>query len=130
MEAPARLADIEATIEIRDCLAEREVAPRPRVRAREVTREEPFGRPLAEPADGDDARLHLLVRERRQRLQVEVGAREPHRVLRLAAREASRDEVLLARGGEHLARRELPDDAEPPAEALDHAVADRDGGEE
>ena len=48
VEALARLPHVETTIEIRHRLAQREVAPRPRVRPGEVAREEPVGRPLAD----------------------------------------------------------------------------------
>src|SRR6185437_5626726 len=72
VEARARLPDIEATIEIRHRLAERQVAPRPRVRSREVPREKPLGRPLAEPAQRDDPRAHLVVRQVAERVEVEI----------------------------------------------------------
>src|SRR5437868_14813649 len=109
LEAVARFLGLEPTIEIGDRPAQGEIAPRPGVRTGEVPREEPVGRPLAEPADGDNACLHLRVGQRGERVQVDPGARQPDRVLRLAAREAERDELGLARLGKPLAPRKLPD---------------------
>jgi peptidoglycan/LPS O-acetylase OafA/YrhL len=50
MEALARGEHLEPAAKSGDRLAQREVAPRPRVRAGEVTGEEPLGGPLAETA--------------------------------------------------------------------------------
>src|SRR3989440_9880420 len=130
MEALARLPHVESTIEVRDRLAQRQVSPGPRVRAREVAREKPVGGPLAETAHRDQARLHLLVRQLRERVEVEVGARKPDDVLRLAAREAEREKLVLGRGRDSLPRREGPCLPHLLAEPLDQAIADRERAEE
>ncbi len=48
----------------------------------------------------------------REALEVEIGAREPDHVLGLAPREAEREELLLRRRRDPLARRERPDAAD------------------
>src|SRR6266576_6731994 len=130
VEALARLPNIESTIKIGDRLAQGQVSPRPCVRAGQVTREKPVGTPLAEPAQLDEARLHLVVGELRERAEVEVGAREPNDVLRLAAREAERDELLLGGRCDPLPCGEGPRLAELLAEPLDQPVANRERAEE
>src|SRR3954467_584559 len=114
IEAFARRADVDVTIEPAHGLAQGEVSGRPGTRPAEVAREEPVRRPLAEPTQRGQLRLHLVVGEDGQRREVEVGAREPDHVLGLAPRETEREELLRRRCGKPLTRRELPD----PADAL------------
>src|SRR5436305_15258425 len=95
MEALASVADVETTIERRHRLTEREVSPGPRVRAREVPGEKPVSRPLTEAPKGDEARFHLLVGQLREVVEVELGAREPSDVLRLAPRQPNATELVL-----------------------------------
>src|SRR4051812_48132766 len=97
------------------------------MRATQIAGEKPVGSPLAEPAQRRQPSLDLVVGEERQRGQVEVGAREPDRVLGLAPREAEREELLLRGGREPLPGRERPDPAHLLAEPLDEPVADGDG---
>src|SRR5581483_7997247 len=73
---------VAATIEERYRPAQAKVAGGPRLGTAEVTREVPVGGPLAEAADGGQAALHLVVRQQRELLQVEVGARDAEQVLR------------------------------------------------
>ncbi len=63
MKLRAELVHID-TVETLGRLAEREVAGRPGVRAGEVAREEPLGRPRAEAALRGDRHAHLVVVER------------------------------------------------------------------
>ena len=49
------------------------------------------------PRTDGDARLDLLVRKRGERVEVEIGPREPDDVLGLPPREAERDELVLRR---------------------------------
>src|SRR6185312_817214 len=130
LEACACGADVHITIERAYGSAQREVTGRPGARAAEVAREEPVRRPLAEPAQRGKPRLDLLVGLEGQSDEIEVGAREPDHVLRLAPREAERGQLLLRGGREPLPRRERPDPAHPLAEPLDEPVADRDGCKE
>jgi len=95
-----------------------------------MAREKPVGRPLAEPADRDDPLLHLLVGEESQRVEVEVGAREPDDVLGLAAGETEREQPFLRRERDAFAGRERPRAADRLAEALDETIADRNSREE
>ena len=83
------------SVEPRDRLLQRQVARRPRGRPREVARQEPLRRPRAEAAPGDDRRPHLVVGQRGERVEVEVGAGEVEHVRGLGAREAEREEVVL-----------------------------------
>src|SRR5260370_21327995 len=125
MEAVARGAHVEATIERLHRLAQRKVAPRPGVRAREVPREEPVRGPFAEAAHRRQPRLDLVIRPRGEPSEVEVGARKPDDVLRLAPREPEREELVLARACEPLPYRERPRLPHLYSEPLDDAVADR-----
>ena len=59
-------------------------------------------------------------------VEVEVGPGETDHVLGLAAREAERDELVLRRARDTLARRKRVGVLGPLAEALDQAVADRE----
>src|SRR5438067_9089764 len=87
-EACAERADVvDGTIECGHRLAQAEVARGPRFRPCQVTGQIPIGRPLAEPAHSDELRLHLVVGQHRERLEVELGTCQPDDVLRLAARE-------------------------------------------
>ena len=95
-----------------------------------MAREEPVGRPLAEAAQRDEPRLHLVVRQRRECGEIELRAGEPDDVLRLAPREADRKELVLARARDPLAGRKRPRHADLRAEALDQPVPDRGRGEE
>src|SRR3954466_14224643 len=108
VEALARLADVKATIEARHRLAEREVAPRPRIRASEVPGEEPFGRPFAEPAQGDDPSADLVVVQLAQRTEVDVAAREPEHVLLFSPQKAEPRQTPPAERPRPPPRRELP----------------------
>ena len=127
VEAGAEAADIrDVTIEEPYGLAQHEVARGPGVRPAEVAGEEPVGRPLADPAKGDERRFHLVVRERREGVEVELGAGERDRVLGLASREADRDELGLVAAGEPLARGEGDRVLGRLAEALDQAAANRE----
>src|SRR5262249_38431402 len=124
LEACARRADVDVTIERAHGLAHGEVSGRPGARAAEVAREEPVGGPLAEAAQRGQLRLHLVVGEKRQRLEVEVGAREPDHVLGLAPGEAEREELLFGRRRDPLTRGEHPDAAHLLAEPLDEPISD------
>ena len=108
-------------------LREREVAGRPGAWAREVAREEPVRGPLAEATELDEPRLDLLVGKARKLLEVGRGRGEAGDVLGLAAREAERDQLLLARAGQPASRREGIGLLGTAAEALDQPVADREG---
>ena len=68
--------------------------------------------------------------ERGELVEVEIAPREADGVLGLAAGEADREELVLVRRGDALARRERPRVADPHAEALDQPVPDRDCAEE
>ena len=94
------------------------------MRAREVPREKPVGRPLADPAQDNELLLHLVVRQRRKSGEVRAPRREADDVLRLTARKAVRIELVLVRARDPFAGRERP--ARPTlAEALDEPVPDR-----
>src|SRR6185437_16900849 len=126
-EAAAELVHVE-TVEELGRLAHAEVARRPRARARQVPREEPLGRPRAEAPQRHDAGPHLVVVEPREPAEVDLGAGEPDHVLRLAAREAERDELGLVRTRNALPRGECVRDAAALAEALDQPRPDRERG--
>src|SRR5919202_5857350 len=95
-----------------------------------MPREEPVGRPLAEAPLSDDQSLHLLIRKRSEPLEIEVAARDSDHVLRLAAREAERDELVLARLRHPFARRERVCVLAAHAEPLHHPVPNRERREE
>ena len=57
--------------------SQRDVAGRPRARAREMPSEEPVGRPLADPAERDEALLHLVVGQRGELVQVDSARARP-----------------------------------------------------
>src|SRR5439155_24267115 len=95
-----------ATIEGGDRLAQAEVAGRPGLRPRKVAGEIPVRRPLAEPADRDDPLLHLVVGQPSELPVVGLGAGDAEHVLRLAPREAERDEVPFPAGCDQLRGRE------------------------
>src|ERR1044071_291193 len=95
LEAGARGPLVGVAVEVRDRLAQTDVSNRPRARTREMPGEEPLSRPFADPAKRDELRLHLLVRENRESVEVDVGAREADGVLRFPAREGERDELAL-----------------------------------
>src|SRR3954470_23818484 len=113
-------------VEVRDGLAQADVADRPRARTREMTREEPLRRPLADAAQLDEARLHLFVGKRGEPVEIDGGAREADDVLRLAAREAEGHAPRLFGSRDALARRERPDAAGGNAEGADEPAADRE----
>src|ERR1700746_2975441 len=100
MKAYARRIDAQR----RNRLPERQVAGRPGVRAREMAGKKPFRRPDADAAERDESRAHLVVGERCERVQVDVGTGEADDVLGLPPRETEGDELLLARAGEPLTR--------------------------
>ena len=85
-------------VERRHRLDEGEVAGGPRPWAGEVAREEPVRGPLADTAQRDEPSLDLLVVQHAQRRVVDVRAREADDVLRLAPREAERQELLRLGG--------------------------------
>src|SRR5437868_5230671 len=118
------------TIERGDRFPQTEVAPRPRLRPREMAGEEPLSRPLADPALGDELCLHVVVGQERETPEVELAPRESDDVLGLPPREAEPDELLLLHEGEPLARRERVRVAGALAERGDQPVPDREGGEE
>src|SRR5213076_2936513 len=62
------------TIERGDRLPQSQVARGPRARAGQVARKEPVRRPLAEAALGDEPRLHVVVRQQRERVEIEIAA--------------------------------------------------------
>ena len=95
------------------------------MRAREVAREEPVGRPLAEAAERDEPGGHLLVRQRRELVEIEVAPRQPDHVLRLPVREADREQLVLGRLGNPLAGRERVRVLVGGPVALDEAAPDR-----
>jgi hypothetical protein len=78
------------------------------MRTSQMTREEPLRRPLAEPAQRCKPRLHVLVRQLREGIEIDRVTREPDDVLGLAAREAEREQLVLRCCSEPLARRERP----------------------
>ena len=90
-------AGVLLAVELQHRLAEAEVARRPGVRAPEVPGEEPFRGPLADAGKRDKRRLHLVVREQREGVEVEICLRQTHDVLRLPPGEADRDDLLGAR---------------------------------
>src|SRR5437773_2691318 len=100
MKAYARLLGVQR----RDRLAQREVARGPRVRTCEMPREEPLSRPVADAAQRGEARRRLVIGERRERTEVDVGLCEPDDVLGLPPREAEREQLVLACAGKQLAR--------------------------
>src|SRR5262249_45372129 len=118
------------TIECGDCLPQAEVAPRPRLRPREVTGEEPLGRPLADPALRDELSLDLVVRQPREAVEVELRPGEAEDVLGLPTREAERDERGVVGESEPLAGRERIRAGAATAVRGDQAVADRERREE
>src|SRR6266511_5126881 len=113
------------TVKVRHRLAQSDVADRPRARSREMPRQEPLGRPLTDSAQRDELRLHLLIRQHREGVEVELRPRNSHRVLSLAAREAQFDKLILVGGGDALARREGPGAPGAHTEPLDETAADR-----
>ena len=95
------------------------------MRPREVAGEEPVRRPFPEPAQRDEPRGHLLVGQRGELVQVEVAAREPDDVLRLAGREADADQLVLGRARHPLALGEGMRVLAGNAVALDESAPDR-----
>ena len=71
--------------------------PRPGVRTGEVTGEEPVGRPLADAAERDEPRLHILVGERPELVSRSRSARAPTCTRPSGGRSRS-EELLLACG--------------------------------
>src|SRR5581483_1211350 len=114
MKAYACLVDVERG----NRLSQRQVAGRPCMRAAEVAPEKPFRRPLADPAQRDEARAHLLVGERREPVQVDPVAGEADDVRRLRPGETERDELLLTHGCKRLSRGERPGLSHARAEPL------------
>src|SRR5437588_7426105 len=118
------------TIERGDGLAQSEVAPRPRLRPGEVAGEEPVGRPLAEPALCDELRLDLVIAEEREPVEIEPASGETEDVLGFAAREADRDELVIACQREPLSGRKRVGVFAANAERRDQAVPDGERGEQ
>src|SRR6266545_7513811 len=119
LEAVADRAHIDLTIEGAHRPAQADVAGRPGARSRQVAREEPVGSPLAEAAQRGQLRLDLLVRQRGQTLEVEVGTGEADQVLGFATREADGDDLVLGRPRDPLAGRKRVGVLGTLAEALD-----------
>src|SRR5690349_16796733 len=116
---PGRLQVEDVRVEAAHRLLERDVPDRPRARSREVTREVPLGRPLADPAERDQAPLDLLVGLAGELGEVDRLLRETEDVLRLAPGETEREQVVLARAAKPTRRRERVGLADAAAEALD-----------
>src|SRR5205823_6746130 len=104
------------TVENVGGLAEREVAGRPGMGPREVPGKEPLGGPRPEAAERRDPLADVVVLQRSKRVQVDIAAREPNRVLGLPARESDSDELLLRGGRDPLPCRESPCHADGCAE--------------
>ena len=92
--------------------------------------EKPVGRPLADPGQRGQCCFDLVVGQKRERIQVEVAAREAGRVLGLTMGEAERMELVRLGRGQPLARRERVGVVGADAEALDQTVANRERGVE
>ena len=92
--------------------------------------QEPVRRPLAEPTQCSQRRLHLVVGKRTQPVEVDVGTCDSDHVLGLAAGEAEGGQLLLAGTRHPLARRERVGVHAAHSEPLDHPVSDREGGEQ
>src|SRR5205085_3161143 len=129
-EVPARGAGVLVTIERLDGPPQDEVAGGPGLGAAEVACEVPVRTPLAEPTHRDEPPLDLVAGQRGERVEIEVAARDPEHVLRLAPREPERDQLAVVRGCEPVARRERVRVVGALAEALDEPVADRERREE
>src|SRR5918999_5590029 len=86
--------------------------------------------PLADPGQGHEPGLHLLVRERREAAEVEIAAGEADRVLGLAAREADRHELGRLCVSDPLPPREGVGVPDGLAEGGDQPVADGEGRSE
>jgi hypothetical protein len=129
-EAVAGGARVLLTVEMENGLTETEVAGRPGVRTREVAGQEPVGGPFADTGNRDEPGLHLVVRQGREPVEIEVGARQSDHVLRLAARESERQELVGLGTGHALAGRERVRVLEGFPESLDEPVAHREGGVE
>src|SRR5436190_14080133 len=124
VEAGADCADVGIwTIERRDRLPQSEVAPRPRPRTCEMAREVPVGGPFTDAALRHELRLHLVVRQQRERVEVELAPREREDVLGLAAREADGYELGVSGERNALARRERVRLCREGAELDDEPVA-------
>lgn len=120
-------ARIRDSVELEDGFAEAEVARRPGFRAGEVAGEEPVGRPLADSGKRDEGGLHLLVGQERERVEVELRAREADDVLGLPTGEAERGKLGGLRVRQAAARRESMGAPVAAPEGLDQTVADREG---
>jgi hypothetical protein len=95
-----------------------------------VAGEKPVGRPLADPRQRSQCRFDFFVRQQRDRVQVEVAARQAGRVLGLAMREAEREELVRLGRSQPFARRERVGVLGADAEAVDQTVANRERGVE
>ena len=86
------------TIERSDRPAQCQVARGPCVRPREMAREEPVRRPFAEPAQGDETRVHVVVREGTRARPGRGRLRASSRTYSaLRGREAEADELVVGR---------------------------------
>ena len=118
------------SVERLDRLAQAEVAGRPGARPREVAREEPVDRPLADAADRLQLALDLLVGQRRDARQSSPARAIPstYSALRREKPVATISSAVAAASA--ASGREGVGVHGADAEALDQPVADRERGEE
>src|SRR6188508_715338 len=126
-ETIARGPRVLLAVEVKDGLAQAEVARGPRVRPREVAGEEPVSGPLSDPGQRREGGLHLVVRKGGETDEVEIAPRNPDRVVGLPAREAERDDLHRLGERDALSGREGIGGPGLRAEGLDEAVADGKG---
>ena len=90
--------------------------------------EEPVRAPFPEPAEGCEPGLELVVGERLELVEVEVGARDAKHVLGFPEGEAESRQLFLLRARDAFARRERNGMLGANAEAVDEAAADGERG--
>src|SRR5947209_3136384 len=91
-----------------DGLTEPDVTRGPRPRAGEMPCEKPLSRPLADAAERDEPRLHVVVGEQGEAVEVDLGTRQAKHVFGLAVREAELEQLALVRDCHALARGKGP----------------------
>ena len=107
-----------------------QVAGRPGVRAREVAGEEPVGRPLAEAAQRDEPRLHLVVGQRGEPCRSRSLRARPSTYSALRREKPTRERSSSLDARDAFARRGRRNASARLAVALDEAAADRERGVE
>jgi hypothetical protein len=90
--------------------------------------EEPVGAPLPEPAERREPCLHIVVGERLELVEIEVGARDAKHVLGFAQGEAESGQLLFLRARDAFAGREGNRMLGGDAEAVDEAAAHSERG--